>query len=57
MEVDYLLSLLDEGEKTAIDQLVRAAETTTGRTLTALLPPAATTIAEHLDATGNGEVV
>jgi len=40
LQVDYLMSLLDEEEKTGVDALVRAVATDSGRTLTGVAVPA-----------------
>lgn len=55
LEVDYLLSLLDDTEQATIDQLVRAAGMISGRTLAAVMTPTASAIAAHLDAAGTDD--
>jgi len=53
LDVDYLMSVLDDGERTAIDALVRAAGMTGSRTLAAITPPGAQAIACYLDEGGD----
>jgi hypothetical protein len=52
LDVDYLMSVLDDGEQAAIDALVRAAGMAGGRTLAAITLPGAQAIACCLDEGG-----
>lgn len=52
LDVNYLMSVLDDGERTAIDALARAAGMAGGKTLAAITPPGAQAIACYLDEDG-----
>ncbi len=53
LDVDYLMSVLDDGERAAIDALARAAGVAGGKTLAAVTPPGAQAIACCLDEDGD----
>jgi integrase len=53
LDVDYLMSVLDDGERAAVDALARAAGMAGGKTLAAITPPGAQAIACYLDEDGD----